>query len=215
MHAEFADDSNPTQVDYCLAFGTVRWGSPGSNTCPDCGPIMGACCFPDGHCEFLDQSACPGQYMGDGTTCDPNPCEQVEACCLADGSCVMVTPNVCLDEGGVPQGSGTECYPDPCITHFEACCLPDGHCEETIFGSGQCAQEGGISQGIDTRCDPNPCPPAQACCFSDNHCEMLTADACTAGGGTPQGEGTTCDSIQCVPTPSKPTTWGRIKATYR
>ena len=37
----------------------------------------GACCFPDGHCEVLLPTACAeagGQYYGDGTDCDPNPC---------------------------------------------------------------------------------------------------------------------------------------------
>jgi hypothetical protein len=40
----------------------------------------GACCFVDGPCLVLGQAACGdqgGNYMGNGTTCDPNPCEPV------------------------------------------------------------------------------------------------------------------------------------------
>ncbi len=42
------------------------------------GPIDGACCLPNGSCVVLEQSACDlqqGTYQGDGTLCDPNPCE--------------------------------------------------------------------------------------------------------------------------------------------
>jgi hypothetical protein len=39
----------------------------------------GACCFADGHCEVLTATDCStagGLYLGNGTTCDPNPCYQ-------------------------------------------------------------------------------------------------------------------------------------------
>lgn len=43
-----------------------------------CGaPPAGACCFVDGSCLLLEQTACEdehGSYQGDWTTCDPNPC---------------------------------------------------------------------------------------------------------------------------------------------
>jgi hypothetical protein len=46
-----------------------------------CGTLpIGACCFVDGSCLVLGQAACgdqSGNYMGNGTTCDPNPCEPV------------------------------------------------------------------------------------------------------------------------------------------
>ena len=40
-------------------------------------PPTGACCFMDGSCVVAGQQDCEdehGTYMGDGTTCDPNPC---------------------------------------------------------------------------------------------------------------------------------------------
>ena len=41
-------------------------------------PPTGACCFLDGSCVVAEQHDCEdqhGTYMGDGTTCDPNPCQ--------------------------------------------------------------------------------------------------------------------------------------------
>jgi hypothetical protein len=55
----------------------------------------------------------------------------------------------------------------------------------------------------------------QACCFPDGRCEMHLPDECRRVGGTPQGEGTTCDWVYCMMNPTKPTTWGHIKAVFR
>ncbi len=46
---------------------------------------VGACCFL-GNCVILPAAECEslgGQYQGDGTVCDPNPCDQT--CCLQRG----------------------------------------------------------------------------------------------------------------------------------
>lgn len=62
---------------------------PGFNYFPlfeddwECIPLgpHGACCFADGHCEWLTSSACAtagGTFMGEGVSCDPNPCEPSE-----------------------------------------------------------------------------------------------------------------------------------------
>lgn len=43
----------------------------------------GACCFDDGHCEWLDPTQCQnsgGTFMGENVPCHPNPCPQ-PACC--------------------------------------------------------------------------------------------------------------------------------------
>jgi hypothetical protein len=76
---------NTTEGDYhlrsdspCLPEGNscgVQMGSLGAGCTA---PGFGACCFGDGTCEFISQDACAathGTYQGDGTTCDPNPCE--------------------------------------------------------------------------------------------------------------------------------------------
>ena len=59
------------------------------------------------------------------------------------------------------------------------------------------------------------CPVTQACCFSDGHCEMQLPGDCRQMGGTPQGDGTTCDGMHCQVNPTRPSTWGTIKGSYR
>ncbi len=85
---------------------------------PDCIEIGGACCLPDGSCVVLTEKECGaqgGDYQGDGTDCDPNPCDQPEgACCFSDGSCVVLSEADCVAQGGVYQGDGTDCDPNPC-----------------------------------------------------------------------------------------------------
>jgi hypothetical protein len=58
-------------------------GTPGNTTCWDNmiareAPVIpeGACCLLDGTCLIGPEADCQGQYQGDGTVCDPNPCEQ-------------------------------------------------------------------------------------------------------------------------------------------
>jgi len=64
----------------------IRWfgggGSAGNSTAWDnclirLQPVEGACCLEDGSCRVTIPEDCPGEYMGDGTVCDPNPCEPV------------------------------------------------------------------------------------------------------------------------------------------
>lgn len=57
--------------------------------------------------------------------------------------------------------------------------------------------------------------PTGACCFADGTCLVLGQTACGEQGGNYMGNGTTCDPNECQPTPVQPTTWGRIKASYR
>jgi len=45
---------------------------------PDCAPVPeGACCFGDGSCTFGAPEDCTGDYQGDGSVCEPNPCPVV------------------------------------------------------------------------------------------------------------------------------------------
>jgi len=46
---------------------------------PPCGEFEGACCYVDGSCEVLSPADCAtagGDYQGNWTDCDPNPCPQ-------------------------------------------------------------------------------------------------------------------------------------------
>jgi hypothetical protein len=52
-------------IAYCLGYTGIGGGT------------YGACCFADDHCEMRSGEGCGsdgGQFQGDGTSCDPNPC---------------------------------------------------------------------------------------------------------------------------------------------
>ena len=82
---------------------------------PVCEPPTGACCS-NGMCTVeneLDCAAIGGTYVGDGSSCDPNPCA-AGACCFGDGTCSVLTESDCINSNGLPQGGGTTCDPNPC-----------------------------------------------------------------------------------------------------
>lgn len=75
----------------------------------------GACCHPDGSCTADWYYLCDDTYMGDGTTCTPNPClGPTGACCLLDGSCLVFEESECADQQGIYMGDGTTCGSNPC-----------------------------------------------------------------------------------------------------
>lgn len=80
------------------------------------GPSKGACCV-DGDCTIELEDDCVGlggEYQGNGTGCDPNPCIPTiptGACC--DGEdCTITTEEDCT---GIYQGDDTTCDPNPCL----------------------------------------------------------------------------------------------------
>ena len=114
----FADDDVPSNLDPVADFGSFGFGMDGYLPCP-LGSEPGGCCFADGSCNVLSREDCAGQggeYVGDGTVCDPNPCSQpsLGACCIEDESCVVLSETDCNATGGVYQGDGTSCDPNPC-----------------------------------------------------------------------------------------------------
>ncbi len=144
----------------CDVPGCGQSADSNSNGIPDeC--EFGACCFVDGHCEYLDAPACGvagGEHEGNGTSCMPNPCPQPGACCFGDGHCEMssvTAPGDCA-AGGTYMGDNTDCDSNPC-TQPGGCCFEDGHCEmSAVIEPGNCA-EGGTYLGDNTDCEPNPC----------------------------------------------------------
>ncbi|MBU8933357.1 MAG: PQQ-binding-like beta-propeller repeat protein [candidate division Zixibacteria bacterium] len=94
--------------------------------CFDIVQPVGACCDRNGGCSIETQADCEALdhlYIGDGTTCDPNPCSPVGACCREDdGQCLQRTEWYCVDVlGRVYAGDGEPCEPNPCD-----CCNGDG-----------------------------------------------------------------------------------------
>jgi spore coat protein A len=117
------------------------------------------------------------------------------ACCTA-GLCSSLSPTECAARGGVYQGDGISCSPNPCQQPSGACCSADGSCAQ--LGSGSCAATGGAYQGDLTTCMPNPCPqPTGVCCAPSGDCAVLTAAQCGAQGGAYSGDGATCGATDC------------------
>jgi hypothetical protein len=119
----------------------------------------------------------------------PDHCESIGACCLLDGSCTFETNADCSAAGGMYQGDGTTCDPNPCPPPEGACCFPDESC--LVLTQDDCNTQGGSYDGDNTACDPNPCLPG-ACCFSGAACQELTPADCASQGGDYQGDGTDC-----------------------
>lgn len=68
--------------------------------------------------------------MGDGTDCDPNPCEPppvAGACCFDGGYCLYLTQIDCESQQGIFQGPLVPCDPNPCVTFNEG-----DHCSNPI-----------------------------------------------------------------------------------
>ena len=125
LGGNFVDD-NPAgaQQDPIAGYGTLGFGNTvGVPACPP--PLQpGACCFDDGHCEFVLSSACAGNFLGQGIACAPNnPCPVAWACCIPDPAvgyvCMILTDAACASHAGSIWYLGLLCQPDPCPTPTE------------------------------------------------------------------------------------------------
>lgn len=105
-------------------------------------------------------------------------------------------------------GPPTTPPPDP-----TACCLDDGTCI-LVNTYEECVDEHqGIWHGDWTSCDPNPCPQTGACCLPSGDCVEVLETACEEASGVFYA-GLTCDEVVCEPTPTRDSSWGRIKSLY-
>ncbi len=159
--------------------------------------VPGACCV-GAVCSEVSEADCieaGGEYLGDGTTCSPDPCVvPTGACCTAAG-CVVLTQMECDTAQGSYQGNGTSCSPDPCVTRTGACCRPGDSC--TLETEADCKAFGREYQGDGTTCIPNACLPG-ACCLTDGSCLDVREADCGTASGVFQGGGTTCISNVCL-----------------
>jgi hypothetical protein len=120
--AFFADDSVPSVLDPIAALGSFGFSTPGNVPCPaDVAP--GACCFADGSCVVVFRDECAaagGEFQGDGSACDPNPCPQpaTGACCVGE-ICSVRTAAECDAAGGSYLGNDVPCDPNPCVVPVE------------------------------------------------------------------------------------------------
>jgi len=147
-----------TKQEDCAAWGS-EWSEGGSCSPNEC-PQPGACCVPEGMgCSMYLETDCDdvgGTFQGDGTSCDPDPCEY--ACCDAAASCSLATYDDCEDGGDYIEGSDT-CETDTCPKG--ACCrIADGQC--AIANEWHCEEDEDYSYDGSDSCTPNPCeqPPS-------------------------------------------------------
>ncbi len=81
-------------------------------------PLAAACCFDDGSCIVLTQSACAiqgGVFNEDQPSCTPNPCPQpIGACCLPLGNCMQLSAIDCTAAGGTFIGASASCVGASC-----------------------------------------------------------------------------------------------------
>jgi len=128
------------------------------------GDPTGACCSPTGACLVTTQEICEDggrDYQGDGTTCDPNPCEALTgACCFPDFTCLILEIDECAAAWGIFAGDGIPCDPTPCVEPIGACCLVGNLCAMSNFDN--CFFGDGEYQGHGTSCATMPCDPTSS-----------------------------------------------------
>ncbi len=81
-------------------------------------PAAAACCFPDGACVLLTQSACSlqgGMFESGASACAPNPCVQpIGACCLPLGTCIQASAIDCAAQNGNFIAASASCFGAAC-----------------------------------------------------------------------------------------------------
>ena len=85
---------------------------------------------PEGSYSLLGANGpcqCPGHYSEWHVTF--SACSGVTgACCLPNGQCVETTSDLCAFQGGIYQGDGTTCTPNPCPNPIAARIVPPCTC---------------------------------------------------------------------------------------
>ena len=120
----------------------------------------------------------------------------VTGACCSGGDCLVRTQTECASAGGLFQGAGTTCSPNPCLQPSGACCAASGVC--TTLSSTNCSAAGGVYRGDGSTCSPNPCPqPTGGCCAPSGLCSVVTLDQCGALGGSYLGDGADCSAAHC------------------
>ena len=129
-------------------------------------------------------------------------------CCDIDTTGVVSRGTITYDENCL-YSDPMFCLAAPCGWHTEgdwsldatSACLPEhSPCGELI---------GALGQGC------SGAPSTGACCVANDSCVVESQQACVQGSGVYMGDAVPCEVNTCVPTPTRVTSWGRIKAAYR
>ena len=161
----YSSSSGPDPQDYWIDDIEVTTTSSTATITFPPSEVYGACCDGD-DCTVVtadDCDAAGGEYEGDLTTCDPNPCGPTGSCCSADYTCTDdLTVGECAasDPGATWVMFGT-CAVD-CQPPTGSCCLIDGSCVADVT-EDECTDLRGHqwTEGA-ADCDPACVPAVQA-----------------------------------------------------
>ncbi len=180
-----------------------------ASPCDDC---VGACCSGTS-CTITTSAGCSGDYQGNGTDCDPNPCgSPTGACCKSSGDNIVCFPDLhevdCTAGGGYYLGDNSTCNGSPCSdAGIGACCYgctnpctltthdgcpPNVNGGDGWLGAGLSCE----SFGFENICCPN-LPDAQDCCVAGTFAGCF-AGSCSDVGGCPwpcSPDGSPCSCV--------------------
>lgn len=118
--------------------------------------------LPAAACNFVDTEVCISLWGF--------AAPQIGACCIGQDCIEDLQSAACSEAGGVYQGDGSVCVPNPCIpAPTGACCVGDV-C--SITTQAACT---GVYQGDGSGCTPNPCitDPCADDPKGDSNCDNL------------------------------------------
>jgi hypothetical protein len=106
-------------------------------------------------------------------------------------------------------------FTDPMFCGTQPCAYPVG--DLALYADSPCLAEhsrcgeliGALGQGCGGE------PSTGACCLANDSCVVESQQACMQESGVYMGDAVSCELNTCVPTPTRVTSWGRIKAAYR
>ena len=167
-------------------------------------PPTGGCCT-GAACAVLTELECAditGTYIGDNTTCTPNPC--VGACCIDDtGICTNNVARADCEAQGGRFAASTLCanLNPPCGTG--ACCygaLNAKQCADYLSEPACLALTNGEWQGPGSRCSTSGAPCNRPCCLTDGTCLITDQVYCEGGlGGIWLTNLDSCTPYPCPP----------------
>ena len=170
LTCENADLDCDGVIDYCDV-SRVVCAFNGHPNCCDMEIVCGACCNSGANfndtCLVISQEFClsllidAGEYLGDGTACDPYPCDATG--CTADSDCD--DQNVCTDDFCLADGT--------CVNES----VPNGTaCPDNLFCNGEelCVQ-GSCSQFAPLTCDDGLACTADSCDEVADTCVNIAA----------------------------------------
>ncbi len=172
-------------VEFCVGCGENSAGncceSNGTPGCDDVDCCQIVCSADPFCCNTSWDSICGDAAQADCGLCDSG------ACCN-DGVCTVVSPIVCVINGGTYQGDGVGCDQIFCgiVILFGACCFDNGSC--SVLTTTACASAGGTFQGILTSCDEVDCGPCSGDADGDGDVDstdlnlVLQGFGCVGGG---------------------------------